>query len=146
VTIELRAADPADSTAVAALVDSAYRHYVPRLGMRPGPMNADYDQVLRDADVLLAFDDIELVGVLVLSRHDDAFYVENVAVAPSWQKRGVGRMLLTYAEDAARRAGFAAVTLYTNEGMTENQALYRRIGYVEFERRGFRVFMRKTLA
>jgi ribosomal protein S18 acetylase RimI-like enzyme len=146
VTIELRAADPADSAAVAALVDAAYRHYVPLLGMRPDPMNADYEQVLRDDDVLLAFDDTELVGVLVLSRHDDAFYVENVAVAPSWQKRGVGRMLLTYAEDAARRAGFAAVTLYTNVGMTENQALYRRIGYVEFERRGYRVFMRKPLA
>jgi ribosomal protein S18 acetylase RimI-like enzyme len=144
--IELRAADPADSAAVAALVDAAYRHYVPLLGMRPGPMNADYDQVLRDDDVLLAFEDTELVGVLVLSQHDDAFYVENVAVAPSCQKRGVGRMLLTYAEDAARRAGFAAITLYTNVGMTANQELYRRIGYVEFERRGYRVFMRKPLA
>jgi hypothetical protein len=29
--------------------------------------------------------------------------------------------------------------------MTENLALYRRIGYVEFDRRGFRVFLRKQL-
>jgi ribosomal protein S18 acetylase RimI-like enzyme len=82
--------------------------------------------------------------VLVLSRHD-AFYVENVAVAPSCQQRGIGRLLLTYAETAARRAGFAEVTLYTHEGMTENLALYRRIGYVEFDRRGFRAFLRKQL-
>jgi ribosomal protein S18 acetylase RimI-like enzyme len=112
VTVRLRAAGTDDSAAVAALVDAAYRHYVPRLGMRPGPMDADYDQVLRDDDVRLALDGDELVGVLVLSRHD-AFYVENVAVAPSCQQRGIGRLLLTYAETAARRAGFAEVTLYT---------------------------------
>jgi ribosomal protein S18 acetylase RimI-like enzyme len=145
VTIELRAAETDDGAAVAALVDAAYRHYVPRLGMRPGPMDADYARVLRDDDVLLALDGDELVGVLVLSRHDDAFYVENVAVAPSRQKTGLGRQFLSLAEDAARRAGFGAITLYTHEGMSENLALYRRLGYVEFERRGFRIFMRKNL-
>ena len=141
----MRAAQAADSAAVAALVDAAYRHYVPRIGMRPGPMDADYDRAIRDDDVQLAVDDDEIVGVLVLSRHDGAFYVENVAVAPSHQKRGVGRLLLSHAEDAARRAGFAEIALYTHEQMSENLALYRRIGYVEFDRRGFRVFMRKPL-
>jgi ribosomal protein S18 acetylase RimI-like enzyme len=144
--VRLRAAEPADSAAVAALVDAAYEHYVPRLGMRPGPMDADYDRVLAEDDVTLAVDGELLVGLLVLSRHDGEFYVENVAVAPSHQKTGLGRRLLTLAEDAARRAGFTAIVLYTHEGMRENLALYGRIGYVEFERRGFRVFMRKQLA
>jgi ribosomal protein S18 acetylase RimI-like enzyme len=145
VTIELRAAEPSDSAAVAALVDAAYRHYVPRLGLRPAPMDADYDRVLAEDDVTLAVDGDEFVGVLVLSRHDGAFYVENVAVAPSHRGTGLGRQLLSRAEDAARTAGFDAITLYTHEGMTENRALYGRIGYVEFERRGFRVYLRKAL-
>jgi ribosomal protein S18 acetylase RimI-like enzyme len=145
VTIRLRAAEPADSAAVAALVDAAYRHYVPRLGMRPGPMNADYDRVLAEDDVTLAVDDDVIVGLLVLARHDGAFYVENVAVAPSHRGTGLGRHLLRLAEDAARAAGFTAITLYTHEGMSENLALYTHLGYVEFERRGFRVFLRKPL-
>jgi ribosomal protein S18 acetylase RimI-like enzyme len=143
--VRLRAAEPADSAGVAALVDAAYRHYVPRLGMRPGPMDADYDRVLAEDDVTLALDDGVIVGVLVLSRHDGEFYVENVAVAPANQKTGLGRRLLELAEDAARQAGFTAIVLYTHEGMSENRSLYERIGYVEFERRGFRVFLRKHL-
>src|SRR6476659_4191814 len=97
--VRLRAAEPADSAAVAALVDAAYRHYVDRLGLRPGPMDADYDRVLAQDDVTLAVDDDVIVGVLVLSRHDGEFYVENVAVAPSHQKTGLGRRLLSLAED-----------------------------------------------
>ena len=144
--LEFRAARPADSADVAALVDAAYRHYVPRLGMRPGPMDADYEQVLRTDDVTLAVDGETLAGVLVLSQHDGAFWIENVAVAPGYRGRGLGRQLLRRAEDAARAAGFDAISLFTHEQMTENQEIYRRIGYVQFDHRGFRVFLRKQLS
>ena len=144
-TIRLRAGGPTDSAAVSALVDAAYRHYVPRIGMRPGPMDADYEKVLRDDDVTLAVDGEDLAGVLVLSRHDGAFWIENVAVAPGYRGRGLGKRLLMRAEDAARVAGFDAISLFTHEQMTENQELYRRLGYVQFDHRGFRVFLRKQL-
>jgi hypothetical protein len=49
----------------------------------------------------------------------------------------------------AGRAGFDAIHLYTHEQMTENLALYSRIGYVEYDRRwqgAFSlVYMRKQL-
>lgn len=45
--------------------------------------------------------------------------------------------------------GLPAVELYTNEAMTENQAIYSKLGYVETEKKhqdGFnRVFYRKSL-
>ena len=47
-------------------------------------------------------------------------------------------------------AGFDSIYLYTHEKMTENLALYSRIGYVEYERRSqgafSLVYMRKHLA
>ena len=47
-------------------------------------------------------------------------------------------------------AGYDSIYLYTQEIMTENQALYERIGYVEYARRheiGLdRIYMRKRLA
>ena len=52
-------------------------------------------------------------------------------------------------EDQARRGGFVAVELYTNEKMFENIEMYRRLGYVECDRRNLdgydRVFFRKAL-
>jgi hypothetical protein len=48
-----------------------------------------------------------------------------------------------------RRAGFDALYLFTHETMTENVALYERVGYVEYDRRSpderSLVFLRKRL-
>lgn len=112
-------------------------------------MTDDYEQVIREWQVTLAEEDGEIVGVVVLGPTEEGFTVDNVAVHPSQQGRGLGRALLRHAETEARRAGFDTICLYTHERMTENQALCVRLGYEEYERRaehGFsRVFMRKRL-
>jgi ribosomal protein S18 acetylase RimI-like enzyme len=145
----LRQAVAADAAAVTDLVNAAYGHYVLRIGMRPGPMRENYAEVIGSADVTVADEGGALVGVLVLRITDDGFLIDNVAVHPSRQGSGLGRTLLEHAEAAARRAGFDSVYLYTHEKMTENLALYARIGYVEYERRAegdfARVFLRKKL-
>jgi ribosomal protein S18 acetylase RimI-like enzyme len=146
----LRPATPADAAAVAELVHAAYQHYVPRIGTAPGPMTEDYGQVIRDHHVTVAERDGDIVAVLVLRVTDEGFLIDNVAVHPSCQGTGIGRALLELAETEARHAGFDSVYLYTNEKMTENLALYSRIGYIEYDRRrqaGLeRVYMRKRLS
>jgi ribosomal protein S18 acetylase RimI-like enzyme len=144
-----RPATGADAAAVADLVDRAYGHYVARIGGPPGPMRADYRRVISDRAVTVALSHGSVIGVLVLAVTADGFLVENVAVHPNHQGRGLGRALLELAGDEARRAGFDSIYLYTHEKMTENLALYGRLGFVEFDRRsegGFsRVFLRKRL-
>jgi ribosomal protein S18 acetylase RimI-like enzyme len=85
--------------------------------------------------------------VLVLNVTDEGIVIENVAVRPTDRGLGLGKALLELAEDEARRAGFTSIYLYTHEKMTENQALYSRIGYVEYDRRsqGDFALMRKRL-
>ena len=86
----------------------------------------------------------------MLGKTADGFKIMNVAVHPARQKSGVGSSLLEFAEAEARRLGYDSIHLSTNEKMTENQALYARIGYSEYDRRvedGYgRVFMRKPLS
>jgi ribosomal protein S18 acetylase RimI-like enzyme len=79
--------------------------------------------------------------------------IESVAVDPRHQGRGLGRRLMALAEAEARRQGRLAVRLYTNAKMTENIALYARLGYRETERRphetrpgSIMVFMEKNIA
>lgn len=91
----------------------------------------------------------KLAGVLVLAETAEGFRVLNVAVHPRFRGSGVGRALLQFAEVEAVRRGYGSIYLSTHEKMTENQALYARIGYRECERRmedGYaRVYMRKAL-
>jgi N-acetylglutamate synthase-like GNAT family acetyltransferase len=127
----LRAAGAADAKRLAEIVDAAYGHYVERLGRLPMPMNEDYDEVVRELDVVVAERDGRIVGFVALGSDERGFFVANVAVEPEAQGTGVGRALLGLAEERAREQGFDSIFLWTHELMTENRALYQRIGYVE---------------
>jgi ribosomal protein S18 acetylase RimI-like enzyme len=131
----LRRATATDVPRLTELVRSAYGHYVDRIGARPRPMTDDYADVVRTHQVIVALRGGEVVGLIVLRVDADGFLVDNVAVDPAYQGTGVGKVLLEFAETAARDAGFDSIHLYTHERMTENLALYSRIGYVEYDRR-----------
>lgn len=149
-----RPARPEKAAAVRAAVRDAYAPWVARIGREPGPMGDDYARRVADGQAWLVEDDGgRVVGVLVVQ--DDpgdsaALLLDNVAVVPAAQGRGVGRALIAFAEDETRRRGRDRVRLYTNALMAENVALYRRLGYAETARRreaGFdRVFLEKRLA
>ncbi|MBS0642933.1 MAG: GNAT family N-acetyltransferase [Proteobacteria bacterium] len=145
----IRLALPQEASAVRDLVRAAYQHYVPRIGREPMPMTDDYGQRIADGQCWVLIDDAALAGVLVLEEQEDCFMLENIAVAPDRQGQGLGRVLLDFAETQAYRAGWDAITLYTNVKMTENIAIYRARGYEERERRGEhgfeRVYMVKPL-
>jgi ribosomal protein S18 acetylase RimI-like enzyme len=144
-----RPAAAPDASKVAELVDAAYGHYVERIGVLPGPMTDDYAEVIGTHRVTVAEQHGAVVGVIVLAVTDEGFLVDNVAVHPGHRGRGLGRALLEFAEAEARRAGFDSIYLYTHEKMTENLALYAKIGYVEYERRSqgafSLVYLRKQL-
>ena len=144
-----RPAAAPDASKVAELVEAAYGHYVERIGVLPGPMTDDYAEVIGTRRVTVAEQHGAVVGVIVLAVTDEGFLVDNVAVHPGHRGRGLGRALLEFAEAEARRAGFDSIHLYTHEKMTENLALYAKIGYVEYERRSqgafSLVYLRKLL-
>ena len=147
--IALRPAVPRDVPGITACVCEAYTPLIERVGRQPGPMVDDYMDVLRHCQVHVAVLGEKVVGVVVLAATHDGLRIDNVAVRPSIKGRGIGRMLLEFAEMEARRQGYDSIYLYTNERMEEYIQLYSRIGYVEYDRRpdcGFpRVFMRKPL-
>jgi GNAT superfamily N-acetyltransferase len=148
--VRIRRAEPAHVDRVRNCVRAAYAMYVDRIGRPPAPMDADYEALVAAGEVWVATEDEVVVGVLVVRPRRNALFLENVAVTPAKQGRGIGRGLIAFAERHARELGLPAVELYTNERMTENLRLYPALGYVETERRreeGFaRVFFRKDLS
>lgn len=149
-TVSLRPAAQADVPAISDCVRSAYQHFVARIGRPPAPMLADYARIVNERTVVLAAVGEDIAGVLVLAESEEGFLLENVAVDPKWQGRGVGRKLLEHAEHRARSSGYDCIHLYTNELMVENRYLYTRLGYREYDRRveqGLsRVYMRKDFS
>ena len=149
-TMTLRPATRADAAAVTECVCAAYLPWIGTVGRQPGPMLADYAQVIATHDVHVAERDGAVVGVLVLDTTGGRVFVDNVCVDPAMQGQGLGRLMLAFAEGEARKRGLASIELSTHEMMHSNLALYATLGYVVTERRvvdGYpRVFMRKAFA
>jgi ribosomal protein S18 acetylase RimI-like enzyme len=136
-------------SAVAEIVDQAYRNYIARMGKPPGPMLDDYAARVLEGVVWVLEEGSVIAGIIVLLPATDYLLLDNIAVSPARQGLGLGRRLLAFAEAEALRRGYAEIRLYTHQTMVENQRLYVSIGYEETGRgteAGYeRVFMRKQL-
>jgi GNAT superfamily N-acetyltransferase len=145
----LRSATEKDVPAVTACVHNAFKHYIKRIGRPPAPMLMDYAREIREHQVFVVEDNGQIAGILVLCTKEEGFLLDVIAVEPRYQGKGAGKLLLEFAETEALRQGYKSIYLYTHEKMTENQMLYTKIGYVEYDRRvehGLaRVYMRKQL-
>jgi len=148
--ISIKPATNNDLHAIRSCADAAYQIYVPRIGQKPAPMVADFEEAITKQIICVAHLEhiaSNIVGFVVFYERGDHMHLENIAVAPKAQGNGVGRALISFVEQSALAAGCNAVELYTNEKMTENLTLYPKLGYEEIERRqedGFnRVYFRK---
>jgi len=147
----IRRARNEDCAVIEAIVRAAYSVYIERIGRPPAPMLDDYARRIADGAVrVLEEVDGAVAAIIVLLVEDDHLLLDNIAVRPDRQGRGYGRRLIEFAEAEARQIGFAELRLYTHATMTENIALYSRLGFIETGRghqSGYdRVFMRKPVA
>ena len=126
---EIRIAEAADADAVRALTRAAYAKWVPLVGREPKPMTADCDAAIRDHRIDLLFQDGELAALIETIREPDHLLIENVAVDPAFQRRGLGRALVAHAEELAAELGYDEVRLYTNRLFDGNVRLYSALGY-----------------
>jgi ribosomal protein S18 acetylase RimI-like enzyme len=127
--LDLRRAIAADAAAVRSLTRQAYAKWVPVIGREPKPMQAEYAEALRKHRIDLGYVAGELVALIETIAEPDHLLIENLAVAPAFQGRGLGRALMAHAERLAAGLGYAELRLYTNQLFVENVGLYLRLGY-----------------
>jgi GNAT superfamily N-acetyltransferase len=145
----IRPALAADQMRIEAIVGAAYSPYLERMDRPPAPLLDDYARRIADGQTHVLEESGEILGLVVLEPCEDFLLLDNIAVDPACHGRGLGKRLIAFTEAEARRRGYAAVELYTNEVMVENIARYRHLGYVETKRvqvAGYdRVYLRKAL-
>lgn len=88
--------------------------------------------------VFLAFADDAPVGVAICFLGFSTFRarpllnVHDLAVLPAWRGKGVGRALLSAAEDSARREGCCKLTLEVQDKNLRARGLYESFGFGDF--------------
>jgi GNAT superfamily N-acetyltransferase len=145
--MQIRRAGPADAADVRELTRSAYAKWVPLIGREPVPMVADYERAVREHMIDLLFVGAGLVALIETVNKTDHLLIENLAVAPPFQGRGYGRLLLDHVERLAASLRLPELKLYTNQQFATNIEFYSRHGFaVDREEPfmgGFKVHMSK---
>ncbi|MBI1245989.1 MAG: GNAT family N-acetyltransferase [Alphaproteobacteria bacterium] len=145
-----RRARPDEGPLLREITRAAYAKWVPLIGREPLPMTADHVAAVRDHIVEFAELGGHVVAALHLEALDGHMLVENIAVRPEMQRRGLGDALLARGEEIAREMGYAVVRLYTNSRMGGNTEWYLARDYaIEREEafgNGNRVHFVKKLA
>lgn len=147
--LPIRQAQIADQGAVVECVQKAYALYHSRMDKEPAPLLADYSALITRGVVYVLPGEEGIMGMLVMMPQDRSMFVENIAVDPRFQGKGLGSALMAFVEQQARKEQLDEIRLYTNEVMTENIAFYHTLGFDEVGRwlqGGYRrVFLRKGL-
>lgn len=148
-SVAFRTATASDAADIHALVRAAYSQWVPVIGREPRPMQADYDEAIRNFRFDLLTVEGDLAGVLQTASHKDHFWIENIAVHPQHQGRGHGKAFLVLAEQLARHGQQKMVRLLTNAAFATNIMLYENFGYAVERSEDFmggkRLYMAKSV-
>jgi ribosomal protein S18 acetylase RimI-like enzyme len=110
--------------------------------LRPQWACEDFGECFQSLDTIakVAEADEEIIGYLIyrLDQNDRIVMVENIAVAPAWQRRGVGRSLI-HSLDNKLAQGYDQIAVWAPETCLALQLLLRDAGFraVRVHRRWF---------
>ncbi|WP_370159968.1 GNAT family N-acetyltransferase [Limimaricola soesokkakensis] len=152
--MDIRKANSDEVQECEAVLRAAFDGFVRRLGrnLREDAYSGLPDEV-SEARVLVAIDQSSIRGVAIYSLVDNSWNIDQVAVRPVDQGRGVGSALIERISSDAKAMGVATLRLDTVEFMSDLLRLYRRHGF-EVAEKGLpkhgrdnfmRVFMRKNI-
>jgi predicted N-acetyltransferase YhbS len=124
----LRAAQPADAEAITRLINSAFQ--VESFFKRGDRLDlAEVDARLAKGRFILAEQTGVIVGCVYAESGAERAYIGLLSVEPSLQGSGLGKRLMTAAEEYCRAAGRAFVDLRVVNLRKELPPFYRKLGY-----------------
>ncbi|MFZ1919974.1 MAG: GNAT family N-acetyltransferase [Terriglobales bacterium] len=127
---QIRFAEPADASAIAALVNAAFRperFFIDADRTNPEKTAA----LLQTGKFLLLFEDGVLAGCVYTELRAERGYFGLLAVDPQHQRAGIGARLIAAAEQHCRAAGCRFMDLTFVNVRQELPGYYRRFGYAE---------------
>ncbi len=131
----VRHAVAADAAAIALLIRAAFAG----LGVVPPPsaLGETAESVARTLEAsggAVAEAGGEIVGALLWTEREGALYLNRLAVAEGWRRRGIAKALIGAGERAAREQGIGRLEVGTRLALRANRQLFAAHGFRETTR------------
>jgi predicted N-acetyltransferase YhbS len=134
VMVGIRLATPSDVALLPSIERSAGQIFSQIAGLEwiatDHVMAEEQHQIALDAGTLwVACDDGEPVAFISATPVDQLLHIDEISVHKKAMGRGVGRALILFAIEDARRKGLRSVTLTTFRNVPWNEPYYQRLGF-----------------
>jgi ribosomal protein S18 acetylase RimI-like enzyme len=143
----IRAAEAKDAAEIAVLVRLAFsaqsRPTNPPSSALKETASTITDHLGRGGGAILEIEGA-IVGVVLWSEDEGAFYISRLSVHPERRRGGLARALMEEAEREARRQGFSRMTLGVRLELEENRRFFRSVGFVDASLRSHEGFSEPT--
>lgn len=144
----LRTATAGDAAAIAAVIAASFEQYRGRLVPESGAFRETAETIAGELNkgtaALVAERNGEMLGCVLVEAIDGDLYFGRLSVLPSVRGLGLARRLVGAVEAEARRRGLSGVRLGVRIVLTDNQRLFRALGYRETSREAHPGFDRPT--
>lgn len=129
--MQFRFAGRVDAERIVDVINSAFRQAESFIIDRNRVDLELVQSLFTKGEFLVAEDDGALAGCAYLERRGERAYLGLLSVSPELQKTGVGSLLMREAEQHCTKAGCRFMDVRIIDLRTDNQAFYKRRGYVE---------------
>lgn len=149
-TVGVGAAAPEDLAGAVAVIHRAFSTLHGRIDPPSAALRETAETLserfARGGAVFVArLDDGTIAGAVCADpKPDGSVYLDRLAVAPNATGRGIARALVAAVEGFARSRGHSRVTIGVRLALTDNIALFGRLGYVETGRKAHPGFVAPT--
>lgn len=131
--VAVRRAVPSDAGSISLVLHSAFAEfrelYTPAAYAASVPAESGITQRFQEGPLWIARRGATVVGTVAAVHARDLVMIRGMAVSPLARGLGLGRTLLSSAEDFAREQECRRIALYTTAFLTAAIALYRSAGY-----------------
>jgi GNAT superfamily N-acetyltransferase len=132
IVISRAPADFAEWDSVRTLILEAFasmegRIEPPSSALRLTPQSMAVDAA--NGALFLARSGSAVVGCVFVRQKEEALYIGKLAVRPNMQGTGIGKALVRAAQQEARALGLKELELQTRIELTENHALFAKMGF-----------------
>jgi GNAT superfamily N-acetyltransferase len=131
--VSVRLAGPDDAAEISRVLLGAFTvirgHYTDEAFLVVTPIVKVVESRFAEGPMWVAELGAKIVGTVSLTTEPEGFYLRSMAVLPTAQKLGVGRMLLDALHEHAASTGIERIFLYTLPFQSGARAMYEKHGY-----------------
>ncbi len=134
INFTIKQAKISDHNHIKKCINNAFQKYVPVLNGRSSAMDTDFKPMIIKGQVYVAKKGSTIAAVIVLINQGNYFLLKNVAVDNPYQKQGLGKSLLDFAERITLDNGKITLQIYTNAALPVLVNYWSKLGFQETER------------